>query len=139
MKLWRKYSLHTHTIRGIEWPTLKSVLTWSNNGQSNSSSNISTANNESGSKLLVKNDILFTDLMTGNRSIHSTVNISQSGGKVQSLLSSRSSVLSDLHSLWFDLTVSLSLSISGRYPMHFFKTTLIVESIRYKLSRNNGF
>lgn len=89
--LLRKYSLHTNPIRGIEWTSLKGVLTWSNNGQmslpnsgamqsSSSGNNLSNnANNSAiassnelqlnnGGKQLVKNEILFTDLRTGTYS-----------------------------------------------------------------------
>ena len=77
--MWRKYSLHTNPIRGIEWLNLKGVLTWSNNGQMNLNStqnNITqSGNNSSGSgtsnfvegKQFVKNEILYTDLRTGNK------------------------------------------------------------------------
>ena len=81
--LWRKYSLHTNSIRGIEWVSLKGVLTWSNNIQislnssnsmqstnlsnnsSNNNSSIGTNEINNGGKQLVKNEILFTDLRTG--------------------------------------------------------------------------
>lgn len=95
--LWRKYTLHTYPIRGIEWITLKSCLTWSNTGQTNISSIINSSSNNAnsssnssnnnensmnassmitsatmdlnslntGGKQLVKNDILYTDLITG--------------------------------------------------------------------------
>jgi hypothetical protein len=73
--LWRKYSLHTNSIRGIEWVSLKGVLTWSNNSQLNlNNSNLMQSNNNDnnssislndGGKQLVKNVILFTDLRTG--------------------------------------------------------------------------
>lgn len=55
--LWRKYTIHTHTIRGIEWASLNSLITWSNNSPNE--------NGENGKQCLVKNEILFTDLKTG--------------------------------------------------------------------------
>jgi hypothetical protein len=66
-KLVKKIQMFTHAIYGIEWCSTFMLITWTNNGLGSPAdvNTTSTSSNQTGKQVLVKNEVLLTDLRTG--------------------------------------------------------------------------
>jgi hypothetical protein len=66
-RLVKKLQMFTHAVFGIEWCSTFMVITWTNNGLSSVADVSSTSNTSSqaGKQVLVRNEVLLTDLRTG--------------------------------------------------------------------------
>ncbi|RNA17172.1 WD repeat-containing 11-like, partial [Brachionus plicatilis] len=77
-KVDRKIALSTNPLMGIEWITLSSLIAWSFNSNMSLSVIESFNNSQNKQQILVKNDVFYVDLRTGESALVRTNQIEES-------------------------------------------------------------